>query len=72
MLRVSDFVFDEPQLTVTLHVFFLSIEETPEMLSRLPEEGSEKSGPTTPGISRTNRKPKPIDRTAQRVTGFKD
>lgn len=73
LLRVSDYVFDDPKFSTRLHVFFLSIEETPEMLARLPEEdGKERKGPTTPGISRTNRKPKPIDRTAQRVTGFKD
>jgi hypothetical protein len=57
-------------LPVTLHVFFIYLEETPEMLARLNRyEGKEKRK-KLPGQSKiftTNLKPVPIDRTAFNV-----
>lgn len=64
---------EEIMFFVTLHVGFISIIESMEELARLcHEKRVAPSGPSTPGIGRTLNKPRPIDRTAQRVTGFKD
>ena len=59
--------------TATLHVFFISLEETEEMIFRLRNDRSPaKSGPATPGIERVMTRPEPIDRTAARVFGSHD
>jgi hypothetical protein len=63
------------QLSVTfndygcpLHVFFISLEETDEMLARLHHDPEKKKGgPSTPGIERTEIVLQPIDRVASLV-----
>lgn len=59
---------------VELHIGFLSLEETAEMLENLRRtpEPETKSGPSTPGIERTLESPTPIDRTAARVVDTKN
>lgn len=69
--RESDFL---TAVTATLHVGFVSIEETPDMVEvlRRPElaydPDAAKRGLSTPGIARTLHSPEPIDRVAKRVT----
>ena len=65
-------VTDRPQefgrLTTLMHIFFLHLEETEEMMARLREDKTPiKGGPSTPGIERTVEMPTPIDRTAAAV-----
>lgn len=52
---------------VPLHVFFTSLEETPDMLERLKEPGAGRSGPARSKISKTNAVIVPIDKNAARV-----
>lgn len=55
------------RLTVALHIGFLYLEETQEMLERL--RGEPQQAPKLPGTSKvfsTQVKPRPIDRTAAR------
>lgn len=52
-----------------LHVGFVAIEETAEMLARLAGEKAEAGGPATPAIERVMTRPQPIDRTAAIVVG---
>lgn len=56
-----------------LHVGFVGIEESAEHVRNLcrPDPTDIPKGPASPGISRTPEKPKPIDRVAIRVTGFR-
>lgn len=59
---------------VVLHVGFINIEETEEMLAllRAPDPTMPTgNGPATPGIARTEVKVQPIDRTAAKVVGLK-
>lgn len=59
-----------PTITVPvpLHIFFLWLEESPEMLARLRRPDHTKpAGPSTPGIERVMTNPQPIDRTAALV-----
>lgn len=58
-------------LGVPLHVFFVSLEETPEMLVRLRNEPvAAGPGPASPGIGRRGTVG-PIDRVAARVASVK-
>lgn len=58
-------------LGVPLHVFFVALEETPEMLVRLRNEPvAAGPGPATPGIGRRGTVG-PIDRVAARVASVK-
>jgi hypothetical protein len=54
-----------------LHIGFIGIEESPEMLERLRREpGPVPETIATPGMTRTNQKLQPIDRVAARVTDW--
>jgi hypothetical protein len=76
---INDGYFSSPtvgvetfRLEVPLHVFFLSLEESDEMLQRLkrkePEDdGNKRRKVATPGIERVTTSPEPIDRVAARV-----
>lgn len=55
-------------LPVELHIGFLSIEETDEMISRLRNEPVEQGIATTSKIFSTSLVPSPIDKVAARVT----
>lgn len=61
----------EIQLPVELHIGFLSVHETEEMLDRLRrrDDTPVPAGPATPGIERTQEVVSPIDRVAARVFG---
>lgn len=76
---IKDDLFEKPggrparfeDLKVPMHVFFLHLEETDEMLTRLRNDNTVvRSGPSTPGIERTVEKPVPVDRVAGRVSHF--
>lgn len=56
--------------TARLHVFFLTLDETPEMLSRLPEGTPIASQVARSKISKTPLKISPIYLTAQTVSQF--
>ena len=63
------------RLTTEMHCFFISLEETPEMLERLRrvrnenDDGTKQRGTATPAIERILTSPEPIDATAARVVG---
>jgi len=58
--------------TATLHVGFLWLEETPEMLARLSEPGVMASTVSRSKITETQRVIQPIDRVAARVARMED
>lgn len=59
------------RLEAILHVFFLFLDETQEMLSLLPEGVKAVAKPARSKVSKTNELIHPIDKTAERVTHWK-
>lgn len=59
-------------VTATLHIAFLYIEETEEMLARLPEKGQTKEAVAQSKVFQTTKIIHPIDRVAARVAAEKE
>lgn len=60
------------RLEAILHVFFLFLEETQEMIALLPEGSPTEAKLARSKVSKTNKVIQPIDKTAERVTNWKD
>lgn len=59
--------------SMNMHVFFLCLEETDEMVSRLKNERIIANGTVARSkVGKTSRVIRPIDKTAQAVSGFTD